>query len=148
MECRTYERMISRLVDGELPTSASEELGRHLSACPECSRVYQRMSALNRALGSIEPAAPKATLVERVKARVSDQRRTLEAREAIPSWYRVPLMAMVVLLALGLGNLAGRSVSQIIGSAHPEQTLEWLTPDQGQSFADVVIELGSEENAR
>ncbi len=148
MECHSYQRLISKLIDGELAAPATQELRDHLAACPECDRMYQQMSAMTRSLESVWTPTPEPGLAGRVKARVADERRAIEQKEGMRSWVRVPLMAMVVLLALGLGNLAGKSMTEIIGSDDAGEALEGIGPDLTQSFADVLIDLGSEENAR
>ena len=107
MECHGYQRLISRLVDGELEASLAHELNDHLAGCPACGQIYQRMLELNRGLGSVPSPALKPALAERVKERIADRRRAIEEKEGMRLWVRVPLMAMVAFLALGLGELAG-----------------------------------------
>ncbi len=55
-------------------------------------------------------------------------------------------MAMIVLLALGLGNLAGRSISDIFTKGQAQTSLELIAPDSDNSLSDALLELGAEEN--
>jgi hypothetical protein len=60
----------------------------------------------------------------------------------------VPLLALIVLLAIGVGNLAGRSMTEILVGDQSEAKLEYLLTDAGQSFSDIVLDIAVEENSR
>ena len=55
---------------------------------------------------------------------------------------------MIVLLAIGVGNLAGRSMTEILVGDQSEAKLEYLLTDAGQSFSDIVLDIAVEENSR
>jgi hypothetical protein len=64
------------------------------------------------------------------------------------AWRPVPLFALIVLLAIGVGNLAGRSMTEILVGDQSEAKLEYLLTDAGQSFSDIVLDIAVEENSR
>ena len=148
MDCRDCQQRVSMLVDGELGEVLTEEVTRHLTACPDCRRVYERISHVSDVMRSFADLAPSSTLAERVKARIAVERERGDEKVFLPVWGRVSLMAMLILLAVGLGNLAGRSMNEMLTVDHSEQILELIAPSQGQSFSDALITLGTEENTR
>ena len=60
----------------------------------------------------------------------------------------MPLFAIILLLAIGLGNLAGRSMTEILAGDQSEAKLDYLLADAGQSFSDIVLDIAGEENSR
>lgn len=58
--CGRYEILIARYLDGESLLQDREELERHLSACPDCERLYRELADVDRLLReypekSVEP---------------------------------------------------------------------------------------------
>lgn len=148
MECQKFKREISALLDGELTPSVSEALAEHLDRCVECRQEYERMADLDRSLHAMEVPRPDPLLAAKVKARLSELRHDKGEPLPLPAWSRVPLMVMIVLLALGLGNLAGRSMTELGTADRQEVVLESLVPDAGHSFADVIASIDQKEEAR
>lgn len=59
-DCRRCESLIARYLDGEALLQDRKELERHLSACPECERLYREIAEVDRLLRefpgkSVEP---------------------------------------------------------------------------------------------
>ncbi|MBI4965583.1 MAG: zf-HC2 domain-containing protein [Desulfomonile tiedjei] len=148
MNCSQFHKQISLFLDGELAEPLREALKLHLDRCPDCRRVFERMAAMNNELQSIPGPVPSRSLARRIKERVELERTRREGRELFPAWSRVPLMAMVILLAVGLGNLAGRSVTDMLNINRTEAMLDYMMPDQDGSLAEVVMTIGVEENSR
>jgi len=148
MDCSKYEKLISKLIDGELGETSSEALKSHLAACSVCRHTYERMAALNRSLTAVGLYRPPSALASRVKARLADGGAQSARRYFPPAWSQVPLFAMIVLLAIGLGNLAGRSMTEILVGDQSESKLDYLLADAGQSFSDIVLDIAGEENSR
>lgn len=144
MSCFTYQKMISRLIDGELSAPSSEQLRQHLEGCSECQDLYKRMLSLNDYLKAVESSLPSSALAERVKERIASVRTGREETRRLPAWGSVPAIALVVLVALGLGNLAGRSLSEILTAGRLERGIELLVTDNGQAFSDVILAIGGE----
>src|SRR4030042_6804782 len=110
MKCSEFHRQISLLIDGELRGPAAEALQLHLKQCPECRGFHQRMVAIADEVKAILGPVPSLSLADRARDRVAVERSRGWAKQFFPAWSQVPLVALVVLLAIGLGNLAGRSV--------------------------------------
>ena len=87
-------------------------------------------------------------LASRVKARLAEENAPRRIRRFPLAWAQVPVFAMIVLLAIGLGNLAGRSMTEILVGDQSEAKLEYLLTDAGQSFSDIVLNIAVEENSR
>ncbi len=148
MDCSECEKLISKLIDGELRETSSEGLKSHLSACSVCRNSYERMAELNRSLTAVGLYKPPSALAARVKARLADAGAQSSRRYFSPAWSQVPLFAMILLLAIGLGNLAGRSMTEILVGDQSETKLDYLLADAGQSFSDIVLDIAGEENSR
>lgn len=147
MECKKYHRDISALVDGELTPDASAALMKHLSECTECDAAFRAMTELNNQLKAMSPRMDPA-LGLRVQRRIANVSGEADRMPLMPVWGRVPLMALVVLLAVGLGNLAGTSISDILAGERHETVLELVAQDSPRSLADVVMDLTPEEPSR
>jgi anti-sigma factor RsiW len=148
MKCSEFHRQISLLIDGELRGPAAEALQFHLKQCPDCRGFHERMVAVTNEVKSIHGPVPSLSLADRAKDRVASERSRGWASQYFPAWSQVPLVALVVLLAIGLGNLAGRSVNEMLRPYGSEAMLEYVLPDQNGSLAEVVMDIGSEENSR
>ena len=148
MSCISYQQMISQLLDGELPEPAAKELQTHLGKCSECQALSQRMAALDTDMRSIEFTLPRSALAEQVKARIAKHRSNASERHVFPSWARIPVMAVLVLCALGVGNLAGKSLSTMFVPDQKVSSLDLLVTDGGLSFTDALLEIGREGATR
>jgi predicted anti-sigma-YlaC factor YlaD len=141
MDCSMYRREISRLLDGELDRSSVQELERHLELCADCRKAWERMTALNEELVSLDPEVPPLGLAARVKDRIAKERARAVPHTGIPLWLRVPLFALIVLTAVGLGNLAGRSVENLLTAESRVQTVESLVVNRTPSFANTLYQM-------
>lgn len=148
MKCKQYREWISKRVDLEIGHALTKELEEHLAVCPECRAFLDRMESLDRGLRVITAARTPVGLAERVKERVARDRERQLGRGLLPTWTRVPLAAMIMLAAVGLGNAAGRSISSMILSESADNGAEYVLADQAPSFADVFMDNVTEENGR
>jgi predicted anti-sigma-YlaC factor YlaD len=148
MDCSDYQKHVSTLIDGELGQHSLQALETHLAACSGCRNAYERMASLNRALKDGDLYRPPSMLASRVKARLAEENAPRRKRRFPLAWAQVPVFAMIVLLAIGLGNLAGRSMTEILLGDQSEAKLEYLITDAGQSFSDIVFNIAVEENSR
>lgn len=149
MNCSEFQKQISLLIDGELKGPVRAVLQLHLERCPDCRKIHERMVALTDDVKAIREPLEAFSLAQRVKERMASERARREEKEFFPAWGRVPLMAMMLLLAIGLGNLAGRSVTEMLSTNRSEATLvDYVMPYQNGSLAEVVMDIGTEENSR
>ncbi len=149
MDCRKRENQISMLLDGELGSSASDELLAHIAVCKTCRSLHQQMIALNADVEALaQVLAVPSDLATKVKQRVSGVKNREYDRHLALVWRRVPIVVMTVLLAIGVGNLAGRSVSRILLPDRMDSTMEVIMPDAGESLGDLLMDVVPEENSR
>jgi anti-sigma factor RsiW len=141
-------REISRLLDGESDSSSVQELERHLALCEDCRKVRERMIGLNEQIRSLAPESPPAALAAIIKDRVADDRDRAVSGRAVPGWVRAGLFVMIVMSAVSLGNLAGRSVEEILSADRTGGTIEEIVMDRSPSFADALTDATSEERKR
>lgn len=148
MNCRSHQKNISMLLDGELGSAAAAELLRHLAACENCRRVHERMTSTDRDITALALAEAPPGLADRVKTRISSIGDKSSRSVFSSIWKPASVIAMTVLLAIGLGNLAGRSVSEALLIGDAESTLDVIAPDAGKSLADLLMEVETEGNGR
>ena len=149
MDCRQREKQISMLLDGELRSDASEELVGHLAICERCRIVRDRVLALNADLkAGVDSVAMPSNLTIKVKERISAARNREFDKGLAIIWRQVPIMAMIALLAIGLGNLAGRSVSNILFSDRHNTIVQAVMPDTGESLGDLLMDVLPEGNSQ
>jgi len=148
VDCPEYQKQISLLVDGELDEARAQTLREHLAMCPDCRRICERMQALDDHVRSYRSLMPHPGRAERIKERVAEERTRADKKSGLPAWSRLPLAATIVLLAIGLGNFAGRSITEILRLESSGDIMELAAPDTSQSFSDFVIEIGLEGNGR
>lgn len=148
MSCIKYQQMISRMIDGELHGVPAEELRLHMGRCSDCRTFLQRMTALDQDLKTIEYVLPHSALAELVKERIGSLGTGAVERHWFRPWMQIPLAAVLVLCAFGVGNLAGKSLSKMIVPERQMSAIDLLATDAGHSFTDVLLEIGGEDNAR
>jgi predicted anti-sigma-YlaC factor YlaD len=149
MDCLDFQKQVSLLIDGVLSGTDKKTLDRHLENCPECSNVYQLMATLNEQVRSLKAPATKTALAQKIKTRIAS-RKNLRSSDPgfLPHWARAPLFATIILLALGLGNFAGRSLFEVFIMYQPENVVDLLVQENRQSFGEVVMNIGSGEDMR
>ncbi len=149
MDCRKRENQISMVLDGQLESSASEELLAHIATCKTCRSLRDRIIELNAGMAALAPVlAIPPDLATKVKERISAARNREYDRHLTLVRRQVPIVVMTVLLAIGVGNLAGRSVSRVLFTERTDSALEILSPDTGQSLGDLLMDVVQEENSR
>ncbi len=146
MDCGKYIRQISKYIDGELSDQAGKMLATHLSECSECRRFYSRMTAINETLCSTAAEYDHRALISRVKDRLGET--DLSKRMAFPILRKLPAYGLLLILALGLGNLAGNSLCRIIPHREANGTLELLAPEHENSLAEAILDIGVQENSK
>ena len=72
MDCRKRENQISMLLDGELESSASDELLAHVATCKACRSLHERIIALNADMEALAQVSTiPSDLATKVKERIS-----------------------------------------------------------------------------
>lgn len=141
MNCSQFQRDLSALLDGEQPGCNKEILEAHLRECPACSREWERMRSVTEQVRHLGlHAMPDGSLAETVKQRIAEKA-SPTISQGLRVWSRVPLFAALVLIALGMGDLAGRSVIEAVFPAAQEPYHEGVFLENGESFGDIFLEL-------
>ena len=103
MSCDEYQKMVSALIDIELPDSETEVLFRHMGECIACRFDLRSQLELRSALKEDVPPVAPQELDGKVFSTVQDQRQRESDRPAIPAkiWQRrlsmrVPVVAVAV----------------------------------------------------
>lgn len=148
MNCSAFRKQISMLLDGALEESIATTLKVHMEECADCQRFHDRVLAIDGTLKSDAMAFLSPALAEKVKANLAAHRARHAEREFFPAWSRVPMAALIVLLALGIGNLAGQSLTNMLTHQRADAFLDQLIPDQNGWVSDAFVEMGSEEHSR
>ena len=66
MDCTGYQRMVSRLQDGELPSDESAGVFLHLSTCGVCREFYLALQTLDGAMNRIALEIPSGSEARQV----------------------------------------------------------------------------------
>lgn len=148
MKHAEYQKRISLLVDGELDEDSTRDLLAHLTECPNCMRVYEQITSLNNSLAKVRISIPDSHLTGRVKSMISG-----EPQETWSGWNlsflrQVPIWALIAILAIGLGDMAGKTLTEALNSEELPPRLDTLLLDQGESLSDIVINFGQGENSQ
>jgi anti-sigma factor RsiW len=148
MKCADCKKRLSSFLDGEIPQAGLSALEEHMSACEECRRLYARMTVLDESLRSLHAPVPHSDLSSKVKAELFSDKRSLW--ECVPLSVRrtIPVLIVILMLAIGLGTMAGRSLTNLLLDRQPRAKAEFVVLDMGNSLADTVLDLGSRETSR
>jgi len=150
MRCRTVQRRLSALLDGELPRRAAERVTAHLAACAQCAAQWQRLQALRGALEAA-PAVKAPSGFARSVVREALRRRQAPDARPVPARGAVRLAAAAAVLAgLALGALAGGTATRARYYAAPgleagvetdEASAALLSPIPPNSVTETYLEL-------
>ena len=143
-----YQKRVSLLVDGALEQSSVDELLAHLEECAECTRAYEKMMSLNKALANVKPSLADRSLSNKVKIRISGESNSAGYAWNFSLLKQVPIWALIAILAVGVGDMAGKTLTEALNSYDTSHNLENLIQDNGESLTDVLIDFGQSENGR
>jgi anti-sigma factor RsiW len=148
MHCSTFQKQISMMLDGALDEATAAALRVHMEACGDCRKFHDRIAFMDATLESAAMAYPRPVLAEKIKANIADQRARKAEREPFPAWSRVSLAALVLFLAIGLGNLAGQSLNEMFTHQRADIVLDQLLFSQNGWVSDAFMEMGGQEQLR
>jgi predicted anti-sigma-YlaC factor YlaD len=107
MDCKNTAAKLQELLDGILPAKEAATVRSHLDVCASCSRVFQQLSAIGRAVAGLPLYRPSPAFRAKVLASLAWQRR----RTAWAAYASAPALALVSSgLAVG-GLLLARALS-------------------------------------
>jgi len=138
MNCDSHREVLSAMLDGEADPSEIEACLRHLESCPACSLYRDQLDASRAILREW----PEETFAAASRTRMSPDRRLAAAA--------------AILLALGLGFLAGRSTipRARLGAVVPpsgaafRETQRTIYPDLNEVHSYVLLQTDSSRSER
>lgn len=148
MSCRKVQKQISVLMDGELSGTLPAEERTHLNRCEACRTFYEHGLSLDSVLKACKVGPVPAGLAQRIREHVLNQHLRGRPKFSFPIWCRVPVMAALVLVALGIGTISGRSIGGLIIESRSEIGMDEVIPWQTGSFAQVVFDLSGQESGK
>lgn len=148
MSCRKVQKQISVFVDGELSRTLPAEVRTHLSRCVACRTFHEHCLSLDSVLRACEVGPVPSGLAEEIREHVLNQPRRERMGFSFPVWCRVPVMGALVLVALGVGTISGRSIGGMIIEPRSEIGMEDVIPGQTGSFAQVVLDFSGQESGK
>jgi anti-sigma factor RsiW len=136
------------LVDGESTGPERVEVEKHIAVCERCKRTYERLTTLDERLRRLPATPPRTDLAAAVKTQVFGEKTGAWEGTPLALWRNVPALIMILLLAVGLGNMAGRSMVELLQSRGAETVMEIIGPEPDGSLADAVLDIHFEETSR
>jgi hypothetical protein len=113
MNCRDYQQLIQRLLDGHPAATYQEDLSAHLAICSDCHELDAAAHYLLDGLRFLAPPQPPAGLRERICRQVMAERiRTTRRRRLLVR----SAVAAALLLAGSVIYLASRTAERMEGS--------------------------------
>jgi len=138
---------ISSWLDGELGEGEIRDLERHLAACPHCRRFFEVSQGVNAGMRSKGHVLPPTDLTKKVEdIALWRTRRVFTGR--FPIWLQVPVAAVLLIAAIGLGGLSGNRLSAILMASGADDTIEFVSTKDDVSIEDFISGLDDEEVTR
>ncbi len=135
-------------MDGSLDGPATREALDHLTECPDCARAYEEMVSINNTLASVKLSLADRSLASKVKDRISGESKSAGYGWNFSLLKQAPIWALIAILAVGVGDKAGKTLTEALNSYDTSHDLENLIQDNGESLTDVLIDFGQSENGR
>ncbi len=83
MKHKDIERLIQKLIDGEIRQNEQNRLDKHLAKCPNCMRFYKQMMQTTKELRELTEFYPQSGFNRRVIAQLGLKRRFAWTKAAI-----------------------------------------------------------------
>jgi anti-sigma factor RsiW len=111
MDCQEVRGQLTAWLDAELDEAAEGALTAHMEGCEACRREWQKLTALEAALGHLAAPVPPG-LAEKVLARIRPPRRR--------QWWQSMALAACLVLGIALGGGMARTFYAPAGFSHTE----------------------------
>ncbi len=105
MEHEEYVTLMMDALDGELADSGKQDLEVHLRACPECTREWQALLAIDRLFRHTPALSPAVGFAQRTIARLPNRRVRVWAISAIYGLVLLSGLVPVLLTILAITRL-------------------------------------------
>jgi anti-sigma factor RsiW len=105
MEHENYVTLMMDALDGELASNRKQDLEAHLRACPECTREWQALVAIDRLFRHTPALSPAVGFAQRTIARLPNRRVRVWAISAIYGLVLLSGLIPVLLTILAITRL-------------------------------------------
>lgn len=114
MDCRHSRRVISALLDHELPPEAAARARAHLDRCPQCRDLYAAYQEDAREIASFARTAPWLPVADRMRAQLPtySHRARWQQRATQASRLTARIALVVLLLLIGMGVAVIRNTAR------------------------------------
>ena len=113
MECKKYQKLISKEIDDEISADEKELLNRHLNQCTECRQFKAFLISVSGAYRRIEDVEPPSSVLEGIMSGIHEENNVLR----LTRWAKLAVSAaavFVMFIGAGVGNfLAERSTPDV-----------------------------------
>lgn len=148
MKHMEYQKQISLLLDGVLDSPSQRKLLDHLSECADCVRVYEDMVSLNDSLLTVKLSLADHALADKVKTRISRDSSSFSYSWNFSILKQVPIWALIAALAIGVGDKAGKTLTEALSAQDAGPKIDTLLQDNSESLSDIALDFGMAENSQ
>jgi predicted anti-sigma-YlaC factor YlaD len=148
MKHMEYQKQISLLLDGALDSPSQRKLLDHLSECADCVRVYEDMVSLKDSLATVKFSLADHALADKVKARISRDSSPFSYSWNFSLLKQVPIWALIAVLAVGVGDKAGKTLTEALSAQDASPKIDTLLQDNSESLSDIALDFGMAENSQ
>lgn len=142
MSCQKYQKDLSELLDGQLTGMEKRRLEEHLKSCQECAQMLHQLTVVTERVKDLRAyMVDEKRLAAKIKAHIASRALARTEERPLGVWRRVPVFALLVLIAIGMGNFAGRSIVEVLLPTGQEFVTEASLIENGASLGDVFIDL-------
>jgi predicted anti-sigma-YlaC factor YlaD len=137
MKCKDVNAKLSAYLDNQTHGAQRLTIEQHVAQCKTCSNLLERLTNLNEQLRNSVPG-PNPGLTNRIKDAVFGREEKTKPR-LVPVWLQAPMFALALLVAIGIGNMMGTSLTKIVAADRTEITLDQLTPNLEPTITDALL---------
>ena len=93
MDCNGIQKRLSEYIDGALDEQTARTVEKHISTCKDCKEEYDSLSAVVKALNTLEPMTAPADFLEKIHERMKprSQVNRLFRKLFVPFKIKIPL---------------------------------------------------------
>lgn len=94
-ECKDFQRLMNRYLDGEITQGEKTLLDRHITMCRDCSREFKALQLGLDTLASIHVPEPDAGFTSDTVKKAFRAKRILARRQKVMTWFLAGLTVMI-----------------------------------------------------
>lgn len=94
-ECKDFQRLMNRYLDGEITQGEKALLDRHITMCRDCSREFKALQLGLDTLASMPVPEPDAGFTSETVKKAFRAKRILARRQKVMAWFLAGLTVMI-----------------------------------------------------